>query len=396
MASYDYIEEAGLIIPDTSQTLAEVQAEFRAVFGDDLDVDPSTPQGTLIARIAEERDAIARNNAELANQINPDYANNVFLDAIYGLSGGTRRPAVKTIVTDVVLTGTPGTLVTRGAIAVTTSGDQFELMQQREIPASGTITGDFLALEAGPIEVEAGALNGIETSILGWTGVYNPMAGVTGRPAETDASVRRRRRNTLALQSVSTNLAVISGLYNIDTVRSLSYLENIESTTQVIEGITMKPNSIWVCVEGGSAEEIAQSLYDTKTLGAGYNGSIEVQVGDPRSRITHPVKFDRPIDVELLIRVTVAPSSLDLQQLIPDLVMRYVNQEIEGDVSFVVGSNVSPWEIAGAINQQRPEIRVRKVELSLVGSGTWSTDEYEIAINEIAKTQRSSITVVVE
>src|SRR5690625_4554439 len=396
MASYEYIEEAGVIIPDTSQTLADVQAEFRAVFGDDLDVDPSTPQGTLIARIAEERDAIARNNAEMANQINPDYANNVFLDAIYGLSGGSRRPAVKTIVTYVVLTGTPVTLATRGAVAVTASGNQFELMQQREIPASGTITGDFLALEAGPIEVEVGALNGIETSILGWTGVYNPLAGVTGRPAETNASVRRRRRNTLALQSVSTNLAVISGLYDVDTVRSLSYLENIESTEQVIQGITMKPHSIWACVEGGSAEEIAQSLYDTKTLGAGYNGAIEVQVGDPRSRITHPVKFDRPVDVELLIRVTVGPSSLDLQQLIPDLVMRYVNQEIEGDVSFVVGSNVSPWEIAGAINQQRPEIRVRKVELSLVGSGTWSTDEYEIAINEIAKTQRSSITVVVE
>lgn len=395
MADYNYIEESGLIIPDTSETLSNVEGEFREVFGEDLDVDPSTPQGTLIARIVEIRDAIARNNAEMANQINPDYANGVFLDAIFSLSGGERKAAVKTIVNGVVLTGQPGTMVTQGAMASTVNGDMFELNRERLIESDGTAIGDFVAVEYGPVEVEAGQLNNIETSILGWTGINNPLSGVTGRLVESNASTRRRRRNSLALQGVSTNEAIISRLYDIDTVRSLSYLENYESVDQVIEGISMRAHSIWVCVEGGSDEEVAQALYDTKTIGAGYNGSIEVDIRDPRTPIFHTVKFDRPTDIEVLIRVTVAPSSLDVQQLVPDLVMNYVNQEIEGDVSFVVGSNVSPWEISGAINQQRPDIRVRKVELSVVGSGAWSTDELQIAINEIARTQRSSITVFV-
>ena len=96
-----------------------------------------------------------------------------------------------------------------------------------------------------------------------------------------------------------------------------------------------------------------------------------------------------------MIRVTVRASSLDVQSLIPDLVMNYVNGELEGDVSFIVGVDVSPWEISGAINLQEPLISVQKVELSLVGSGTWSSDVYTLDIDQVARTQRSSITVVI-
>ena len=130
-------------------------------------------------------------------------------------------------------------------------------------------------------------------------------------------------------------------------------------------------------------------------MGAGYNGAVQYDIVDPRSLVTYPVLFDRPTEVALLIRVTVRASSLDVQNLIPDLVMNYVNGELEGDVSFVVGVDVSPWEISGAINQQEPLISVQKVELSLVGSGTWSSNVYELDIDQVARTQRSSITVVI-
>ncbi|SUW69026.1 hypothetical protein [Bordetella avium] len=75
--------------------------------------------------------------------------------------------------------------------------------------------------------------------------------------------------------------------------------------------------------------------------------------------------------------------------------MRYVNGEVEGDVSFVVGSDVSTFEIAGAIRQQEPSIMVIKVEWSVVGSGVWSADTLKIPPNKIAITQRSSVQVVI-
>lgn len=394
MADYQYLTSQGVIVPDTSQTRAQVEAEFKAVFGQDLVTDPSSPAGALITRITEERDALARNNAELANQINPDYAGGVFLDAIWRLTGGRRNEAVRSHINGVVLGGVPGTIIPAGSLAQSQAGDRFELVSAVQLNASGVATGTFRALEDGAIQVPPNGLDSVASSVLGWETVNNPSAAIPGRPEEGDPQARRRRRRTLALQTTSVNEAVVSRLYDIPEVRSLYYLENYTDATQVIDGITLKRNSLWACVEGGSDEDVARALFETKTVGGGYNGAVVVNVPDPTNGRPYEVAFDRPTEVHLLIRVTVKVTSLDTQTLIPQLVMNYVNGDIEGDVSFVVGADVSPWEISGAINQQEPSIVIRKVEISEVGSGIWSSDVFDIAPDEVARTQLSSITVV--
>ncbi|SUW69024.1 hypothetical protein [Bordetella avium] len=79
MADYKFISSRGVVIADTADTRAQVESEFRAVFGDDMPTDPATPQGKLITRIVEERDAIARNNAELATKSTPPKLAGFFL-----------------------------------------------------------------------------------------------------------------------------------------------------------------------------------------------------------------------------------------------------------------------------------------------------------------------------
>ena len=84
--NYEYINPTGLIVPETSTLLLEVQNSFKDVFGSDLVVTPDTPQGVLITLLTLVRAAVVNNNAALANQINPNKAGGVFLDAILGLS----------------------------------------------------------------------------------------------------------------------------------------------------------------------------------------------------------------------------------------------------------------------------------------------------------------------
>lgn len=163
----------------------------------------------------------------------------------------------------------------------------------------------------------------------------------------------------------------------------------------MIDGVSLRKHSIWVAVEGGTDQEVAQALFETKTVGGGYNGAVEVEVEDVTTGRMYPVQFDRPEEITLLIRVTVRQSALDVQRLIPNLVMNYVDGEIEGDVSFTTGRDVSPFEIAGAINQQEPTIFIKKVELSVAGSGIWTSDTMEVLPFQIARTQRSSIQVVI-
>ena len=52
---YEYITGQGVIVPDTSEVLAEVQEEFKTIFGQDLDVTPTTPQGRLIELLQRNR-----------------------------------------------------------------------------------------------------------------------------------------------------------------------------------------------------------------------------------------------------------------------------------------------------------------------------------------------------
>lgn len=395
MADYRYLTSQGVIVPDTSETRAQVEEEFRAVFGQDLVTEPSSPAGLLITRITEERDALARNNAELANQINPDIAGGVFLDAIWRLTGGNRNEAVKTHLFGVEMRGVPGTIIPAGSLAESQAGDRFELVNSVQLDATGFAAGTFRALDYGAIQVPVSGLIVVASSVLGWETVGNPFAAIPGRPEEGDAQARRRRRQTLARQTTSVNEAIVSRLYDIPEVRSLAYIENYDDQDRTIDGIFLRKHSLWACVEGGSDNDVARALFETKTVGGGYNGAVVVNVMDEATGRPYEVKFDRPDEVPLLIRVTVKASSLDAQTLIPQLVMNYVNGNIEGDVSFVVGADVSPWEISGAINQQEPSIGVRKVEISLVGSGVWTSDVYGIAPNEVARTQLSSITVVV-
>jgi hypothetical protein len=396
MANYEYIVETGLIVPDTATLLEEVKDEWREAYGADVILEPETSQGVIVVQDTEIRDATVRNNAAVANQINPDYSGGPFLDAIWALTRGSRKGATRSTIAGVILGGQTGTLVDAGSVAVvTTSGARFLTTAAVIIGAvtPGVVTVDCIAEEYGPIAVAVGGLNAVASGVLGWETVTNPNAAVPGRLAESDIAGRRRRRLTLALQSVAMPEAIISALYAIEEVDSLTFRENIYPTTQVIDGITLVAHSIWVCVRGGSDIQIAQSLLETKGIGGGYNGAVSTSVVEPASGQTYVIKHDRPTLITLFVRVTGKFNNTDGLTIIPNATMAYATGELEGDAGLVVGASVSPWEIAGAINQVEPRIKVNKVELSTDGI-TWSTNVLAIALNQQADLTIARVLVV--
>lgn len=382
MADYNFIIETGVIVPDTADQLAQVQAEFRTAFGDDLDVSPETPQGVLIAAETESRDSVARNNAALANQINPNLAGGVFLDAIWALTGGQRVAATPTLVRGVVMTGVPGTLIPAGSLAsLGSEGPQFQLIGGAVLTA-GSATGDFQAVELGAIPVAVGALNQIVTSVLGWETVSNPAVGDTGRDKESDIAARTRRRQTLALQGVALPEAIISGVNTVTGVRSLSFRENVTNAPITIEGVTLAAHSVYACVDGGTDNDVAMMLLRKKSLGAGWNGSTIVDVTDPYSGQVYEVKFDRPEIVQIFVRVTVVPNGAsypDIPGLVRASMVAYADGLQEGEQGFVVGGDVSPFELAAAVGRVAAPLYVRSITLSTDGV-TYSAAEIPITI----------------
>ncbi|WP_272577034.1 baseplate J/gp47 family protein [Providencia sp. PROV274] len=393
MADYQFITSQGVIIPDTSKLREAVENEFKGVFGEDLDANPETPQGALITMEVENRDAIARNNAELANQINPDEAGGIFLDAIWALMGGQRFDATHSFLTQVKLSGVAGTIIPKGSQATTRSGDIFETTKVLILGKDGTATGDMRSLETGPIECGVGQLDKVASSVLGWETVNNPTSATLGRNAESDLQAKRRRKLTLAKNTVSVGEAITSALYELEGVRSLAYRENYTDQPMVFDAITLVPHSIYVCIEGGDKEAIARSLLRTKTLGAAFNGSEEVEVLETISGQIYPVKFDRAKEIVLFCRVTVKKATVDAQTIIPSAVESWANGDIDGEGGLIVGRDVSPFEISAGINTVEPRLFITRVELSTDGKA-WSSDNYAIKLNEVARINRSAVQVV--
>ena len=398
MANYNYIAATGVIVADTADTRQAVVTEYRGIFGDDLITDPETPEGVLIDAETTSRQSVARNNAALANQINPNLAGGPFLDAIWALTGGQRLAATRSTVR-ATITGIANTALPAGTRAITTGGDEFRTINPVVIPVSGTMDNvPFESVEFGEIVAGAEQLTGIVDSVLGWETVRNPTAAILGRATESDEASRRRRRQTLGLQGRSVSEAVSSNVNNVVGVRSIAFRENPTSETAVIDGITLSPHSVWVGVDGGADAEIGAALLRSKTAGAAWNGSTSVTVNDPFSGQNYTVLFDRPTPTAVAVRIMVRRSAdvTDPVTASRSSVLRYAAGEIPGEDGFVVGADVSPFEMSGAINSDNPSLFVERVEVDdNLQTPVWSTDVLEIPLNGIATVAEGNITVIV-
>jgi len=402
MANYDYIEETGTIIPQTSNILGETQQEYKEVFGDDLNVAPSTRQGRLIAAETLSRSSVVRNNAALANQINPNLSGGIALDAIIALTNPEGRDsASSTFVASVDLAGVPGTIIPALSVAQTPAGDRFVSLTTVTLDVGGNATVDFQSEVEGPIPCGIGQLTSIVDGPLGWETVNNTIAGVLGTDRQSDVSAKRVRRNTLATQGTALSEAIISGLSNpliTPGVRSVAFRENPTDAPVIIDNVNLVANSIWACVDGGTDIDIANTLLNRKNGGCNYNGSVVVNdVVDPSSGQLYDISFERPTDVPVIVRATVQVNEAlqDPETEVRQAILDYANQLLPNFDGFVVGNNVSPFQISGAVTQEVSGIFVAMMEVSLAAPVSWQTTEIPLEIFEQASIGSNDITVIV-
>lgn len=275
---YNFIAETGLITVDAGVILTQVSDEYKNVFGQDLAVpdntnpeSASTPQGALIVSEALARIAVANNNAAIANQINPNIAGGIFLDALLALLGFQRRDGTPSLVL-CTLQGVEGTIIPSGAlVAVSSTGALFESVFTQTIPSGGTITDAlFQSVDNGEIPAPANQLTQIKSAILGWETCTNPNEATLGQLTQSDVQVRLERNNVLALQGASVAEAIISGVTLVSGVKSLSFRENPKSIADTVDFVLMPSHSIYACVDGGTNEDVAEALVSKKSAGAAY------------------------------------------------------------------------------------------------------------------------------
>ena len=396
---YEYIEATGVIVPDVSDIQTQVDGEWTTAWGADFVTTPDTPQGKAITAEVTARSRVVQMIAQAANQINPNQAGGVFLDAICAFTGLNRIAQGFTLVPGVVITGQPNVIFQAGQLQAQSSstGLYYTNVAALQLDVSGNGNVNFQCTTAGPNACPIGDLV-IATQVNGWETIDNTTAGAPGNTTQSDNSLRALRKKTLAGNALSTVEAIVSALYKVPGVTSLTFLENISNITQVIDGITLVANSVWACVSGGANADIAAALLATKTLGANWNGATPVTVIEPASKQQYTVEFDRPTAVPILVKVTMrqGTSTANLSDAVPQAIVDYAAGNINDDPGFVVGEQVSPFDLAGAIYAEVPGAFVSKLEVAYAGSSpVFQTTELAIAKNQQASITLSSVQVII-
>ena len=395
---YEYVEKTGVIVPDTAELRQGVESEWRALFGPDLLLTPESPEGVVVTAETEARDAVVRNNAAVANQINPNLAGGVFLDSIAALTGLVRRRAEPSLVI-ALLRGVPSTIIPAGVRVKTEAGDEFASKKAVVLDETGRAETYFYSAVQDSVPCPAGSLTEIQDGVLGWETITNPGPAVLGQTVENDVLFRRRRRQTLFLQGIALPQAITSALYDVPGVSSVVYRENFTSAPKNVDGKTLAPHSIYVCVDGGENEAVAAALHHNKSGGCGWNGGTTVPVQDTASGQTYFVQFDRPELVPVLARYTVkqvGSAVADVQLACRDATLDYAAGLLDGMEGFCVGGAVSPFELAAAVNMCAPGLFVLLAEVALasVGAGALRAETLPIAIWQKPTITAGSISVV--
>jgi hypothetical protein len=401
MAGYEYINETGLIVPDTSTLRALVETQYKDRFGQDLDVSGNTPQGLFINLAVLTRAFILQSNAVTANQFNPNYAGGIFLDADAALMG-LERTLLNFSIVSINMAGVPGAVISAGVRVRDANYNYFASLEEVTLDGEGNATTIFQAEIAGAITAAPNTLTFIvDGGELGWETATNPIAAIPGSAPQSDIKFRRLRVDTLGLQADSVMEAIKAGLANLTGVSGPAIvLENVTDEIIVEAGVTLTPHSIYVCVDGGTDEAVADVIFEKKSGGCGYNNGsgdpVEVEITDEDTGVIYPILFDRPTDIPLLARVTIKANSqvTDPESAVKNAIVDYAAGNIDGEAGFIVGASASSFELSGAVNIQNPSLHVKLVEIALVSDGIYSTDEIPIAVWERATITAGAITVV--
>lgn len=305
---------SGLTIQTLNEIIAELldgTADFpglRAIYGDDINVDPNSPDGQWINVIAQAKLDMLEQTNQIYNSFDPDEAVGVNLDrrcAINGIkrAGGTytQQPVEVTVDRALSLTGLDDDPDNPFTVQ-DTSGNQYQLVSTHAFVGAGTEGLTFQASEVGAVTSALNTITTIVTITLGVTAVNNIAAATsTGVAQESDAALRIRRARSVSIPSQGYLDGLIGALLDLDGVTQAEVFENFTDVTD-LRGIP--PHSIWAIVAGGDADEIAQVIYVKRSLGCGMKGSTSVDITQ-RDGIVIEIQFDRPILQDLWIQFNI-------------------------------------------------------------------------------------------
>lgn len=382
-----YIDDTGYHMPTYQDIRDELVSQAKQIFGQDIYLDNDSQDYQMISVFSNMiYDAFLAGQAAY-NSRGPATSVGTGLDVVVGING-IKRIGKKASTVPVVLGGTPGTVINKGIVSGN-DGTKWNVLSPVTIGSSGTVSTIATCQTLGPILAEINTITNIETPTMGWTSVTNPAPATPGSDVESDAKLKTRQ----AISTATPSRSVLEGIEGgIAAVSGVTRYEVYENDTGQTNALGLPEHSITVVVEGGSDQDIAQTIFVKKTPGCYTNGTTSVDVTDAYGEVS-TIRFYRPTYVDIDVVVTVKKLSGYTDPItsdIKDYIAEYIN-------SLFIGSDLTISSLWGAALQANriptsPYFSITSLTAAKSGD-TQGTTDITLAFNEAARGSSSNVTV---
>lgn len=332
----DSFTQNGLTVATNTELVESLENAFKAIYGSDINIDQNSPDGQLINIFAQGGSDIRSLLMQLYNSFDPDSTSGRLLDERCAINnvyrkGGTYTTVNINIVTDRAVTLDEGYTIQDNA------GTQFEIMSKTDLSAGLNENILFRAKEIGAVETEPNTITNPVTVVIGVISVTNPTKGTTGLDEETDAQLKVRRKQSLSIGSSGYLNGLQAALSQLEGMNDVKVYENPTGTNDAVNNIPA--HSIWVVVDGGTAADIADTIYKKRSAGCNMKGTQTYTIITPSNQ-NFIAKWDNYLSqalyVKFNIQKTLASATFNTTEI-----SNYMSQRL----NFGIGEGVSTSDI---------------------------------------------------
>lgn len=399
-------DKTGLRAESTAEIRARRASEWQKAFAVDpnlppLNVEPETPAGQLIDGEAA---LISDKDAELlyvANMFNPKTADGRWQDALAKIYFIDRHIGEPTYVT-CQATGLYGTIIPYGALVQSKDGYTFINTAAATIGENGRAALIVRCSQLGPIEIAAGSITKIITTVPGWDTINNEAAGVTGRSEETRAEFEQRRTDSVAKNSHGAVASLFGEISNVANVVACKVIENTSCDWITMYGVRIPAHSVYVSIYGGSNDDIARAIYRKLDAGCGMIGEVELRYvpsvddrDEPDAVYTYYI--NRPVTVSTGIVVTIrktVTTPVNVVDLIKESVVKNFTGQNDTDTRVRMAATLYASRFYNAVLGCGVDDLVN-IKIIYPSSSSALQDSIEIPANELPVIDETDVQVVI-
>lgn len=322
------VTASGISAPDYQTILSTITDYFQQIYGADAYLDPDSKDGQMVALVALAVHDANNTAIQVYSSFSPSSGMTDALTRNVKINGITRKPATNSTV-DLTLTGTAGTTITNGSVKDANS-ITWNLPASVTIGVGGSVTVTATCANSGAVAAVAGSVTKINTPTRGWTAVSNVNAATVGSPAESDAQLRIRQSQSVAIPALTPFEAVDGAIANVAGVTRHKLYENDSGST---DSNGIPAHCIAAIVDGGDSAAIAQIIRGKKGQGVSTYGSTTVTVPDKYGN-PHPISFSRSTNVPIYAAITLkvfTGYTAQIGEQIKQAIADYINGLTIGD-----------------------------------------------------------------